>query len=211
MSAIIHESATTITLGVFALIGNDYVPAAEPSSRWVLSSHTPTLKSIVDANQWIGCASPLPTPSVKPHSQFNYASASEALKQQITTFGAIRTSSTIKTSKCSYKVALKHAALCKTLTAAFATRGAYGVEALSLDSNHDSNWTPTTGTPMDTLEAEDTTTTTLKEIYSKLTPKQTLIAELLSDGKSYGEAAVILGITKQAVALHIKAMRARLA
>ena len=146
---------------------------------------------------------------------FNHTSAAQALKQQINTFGAIRTSSAIKTSKVSYKVALKHAALNKSLMAAFATRGAYSQEWLTLDkvagSDAESHWLiDNNSNPMDALEQEDNTTTTLDEIYSKLTPTQTLVAELLSDGKSQTEIATILTITKQAVSLHIKGMRARL-
>ena len=211
MSSILSITSTSINVGCYALLNDDYVPSKVPNLRWVLASHAPSRTTIADVNQWIGCSSLLPTPENKVTGSFNHTSAAQALKQQINTFGAIRTSSAIKTSKVSYKVALKHAALNKSLMAAFATRGAYGVETLSLDSNHDSDWTPTTGSPMDALESEDTTTTTLDAIYSKLTPKQTLVAELLSDGKSYGEVATILGITKQAVALLIKGMRTRLA
>ena len=219
MSAILHESSTSITLGVHAFLNDDYVPSRVPNLRDVTASHTPkgsgTLSdkratTIFDVNQWIGCSSPIHTPSVLPTTEFNHASAQQALKQQVTTFGAIRTSSAIKTSKVSYKVALKHAALCKTLNAAFATRGNYGAEWLSLDSNQDSGWIPTTESPMDSLEEEDNTSFTLSSIYAKLTPKQTLVAELLSDGKNQTEIATILNITQQAVNLHIKAMRARL-
>ena len=121
MASILSTTSSVINVGCYALLNDDYVAAKVPNLRWVLASHAPTRSTIADVNQWVGCASLLPTPSVKPHSQFNHASAAQALKQQITTFGAIRTSATIKTSKCSYKVALKHAALCKTLTAAFAT------------------------------------------------------------------------------------------
>ena len=95
-------------------------------------------------------------PSVVPHSLFNHASARLALKQQIQTFGAIRTSATIKTSKVSY------------------------------------------------------TSSTLKEIYSKLTPQQVLVAELLSDGKSHKEIGVILGISQQSVTDRVIRMRNRL-
>jgi hypothetical protein len=132
MASILSTTSTSINVGCFAFINDDYVPSATPNLRWVLASHAPTRSTIADVNQWVGCASLLPTPSVVPHSQFNHASAREALKQQIKSFGAIRTSSTIKTSKCSYKVALKHAALHNTLTAAFATNHAQGREWLSL-------------------------------------------------------------------------------
>ena len=106
---------------------------------------------------------------------------------------------------------LKH----RTLTAAFATNHAQGREWLTLDSvagcESESHWLiDNNSNPMDAIEQEETTTTSLKEIYSKLTPKQTLVAELLLDGKSYGEVATILNITKQAVALLIKGMRVRL-
>jgi len=210
MAAILSITSTSINVGCYALLNDDYVPSKVPNLRWVLASHAPSRSTIADVNQWVGCSSLLPTAGVKPQSSFNHASAAQALKQQITTFGAIRTSATIKTSKCSYKVALKHAALNKSLMAAFATRSAYGQEWLSLDPNQSSDWIPTTESPMDAIEQEDTTTTTLKEIYSKLTPTQTLVAELLSDGKNQPEIAAILTITQQAVSLHIKGMRARL-
>ena len=210
MASILSTTSSVINVGCYALLNDDYVAAKVPNLRWVLASHAPTRSTIADVNQWVGCASLLPTPSVKPHSQFNHASAAQALKQQITTFGAIRTSATIKTSKCSYKVALKHAALCKTLTAAFATNHAQGREWLSLDLNKSSDWIPTTESPMDALEAEDYTTTTLDAIYSKLTPKQTLVAELLSDGKSQTEVATILGVSPRVVSHHISRIAARL-
>jgi hypothetical protein len=179
MASILSTTSSAINVGCFAFINDDYVASATPNLRWVLASHAPTRSTIADVNQWVGCASLLPTPSSVPHSLFNHASAREALKQQIQTFGAIRTSATIKTSKVSYKVALKHAALNKTLTAAFATNHAQGREWLSLDTNQSSDWVPTTESPMDALESEDTTATTLKEIYSKLTPQSSSVAELL--------------------------------
>ena len=210
MASILSTTSSAINVGCYALLNDDYVAAKVPNLRWVLASHAPTRSTIADVNQWVGCSSPLPTVGVKPHSQFNHQSATEALKQQVTTFGAIRTSATIKTSKCSYKVALKHAALCKTLTAAFATNHAQGREWLSLDTNQSSDWVPTTESPMDALEAEDTTTTSLKEIYSKLTHSQTQIAELLLDGKTQSEIATILGIAQSNVCRSIKRMQGAL-
>jgi hypothetical protein len=192
------------------------VPYSTMSSGYRVNIKKFISTTCVNKEQWIGCASPLPTPSVVPHSQFNHASAREALKQQIKSFGAIRTSATIKTSKCSYKVALKHAALCKTLTAAFATRGAHNSACLTLDSvggsDVESHWlSDNNSNPMDSLEAEDYTTTTLKEIYAKLTPNQVLVAELLSDGKSQREIASILDvISNQSVAGYVSQIRARL-
>ena len=210
MSSILSITATSINVGCYALLNDDYVPSKVPNLRWVLASHAPSRTTIADVNQWIGCSSLLPTPENKVTGSFNHTSAAQALKQQIKTFGAIRTSSAIKTSKVSYKVALKHAALNKSLMAAFATRGAYGVETLSLDPNQSSDWIPTTESPMDALEQEDYTTITLKEIYSKLTPQQVLVAELLSDGKSHKEIGVILGISQQSVTDRVIRMRNRL-
>lgn len=219
MASILHESDSSITLGVFAFLNDDYIAASVPNLRDVTASHTPkgsgTLSdkratSIFDVNQWIGCSSPLPTPSVKPHSLFNHASATESLKQQIATFGAIRSANQINTKKPSYKVAIKLAVLCNTLSVAFASRGNQINETLSLDLNKSSDWIPTTESPMDSLEAEDTTTTTLNEIYGKLTPNQIQIAELLVDGKSHKEIGVILGISQQSVTDRVIRMRNRL-
>ncbi len=210
MASILSITSTSINVGCYALLNDDYVAAKVPNLRWVLASHAPTRSTIADVNQWVGCSSLLPTEGVKPQTRFNHSSATEALKQQIKSFGAIRTSSTIKTSKCSYKVALKHAALNKTLTAAFATNHAQGREWLSLDTNQSSDWIPTTESPMDALESEDYTTITLKEIYAKLTPNQTLVAELLLDGKSHEEIGVILGISQQSVTDRVIRMRNRL-
>ena len=210
MSSILSITATTINVGCYALLNDDYVAAKVPNLRWVLASHAPTRSTIADVNQWVGCASLLPTPGVKPTTTFNHTSAAKALKQQVTTFGAIRTSAAIKTSKVSYKVALKHAALNKSLMAAFATRGAYGVETLSLNPNQDSDWTPTTESPMDALEAEDNTSFTLSTIYAKLTPKQVQVAELLADGKTQRDVASIFGVSQPTVAGYVSQIRARL-
>lgn len=219
MASILHQSDTSITLGVFAFLNDDYIAASVPNLRDVTASHTPkgsgTLSdkratSIFDVNQWVGCSSPLPTPSSVPHSLFNHATAREALREQIQTFGAIRSANQINTKKPSYKVAIKLAVLHNTLSVAFASRGNQINETLSLDLNKSSDWIPTTESPMDSLEAEETTTTTLNEIYAKLTPKQTLVAELLSDGKSQIEVAAILNISPRVVSHHISRIRARL-
>ena len=63
---------------------------------------------------------------------------------------------------------------------------------------------------MDALEADDCTTTTLNEIYSQLTPCQVQVAELLSDGKSQSDVALILGVSPRVVSHHISRIRARL-
>jgi hypothetical protein len=186
MSAILNESSTSITLGVHAFLNDDYVPSRVPNLRDVTASHTPkgsgTLSdkratTIFDVNQWIGCASPIHTPSVLPTTEFNHASARESLKQQYNTFGAIRSANLINTKKPSYKVAIKLAVLHNTLSVAFASRGKQINETLTLDSvggsDVEAHWlVDENSNPMDSLEEEDNTSFTLTSIYAKLTPNQ---------------------------------------
>ena len=61
------------------------------------------------------------------------------------------------------------------------------------------------------IEDEDTTTTTLRAIYTKLSERQQQVAELLIEGRNQTQVAIILGVSKQTAGQIVKQIRTKLA
>ena len=165
MASILKETSTEITLGVWSNLNQDIVATAVPANRWVLASHSPKgaqgpvaeYQAPFDEFNWIGTSCPLPTPESRPTTEFNHQSAEAALLVQRQTFGDLRPGAQGKIRSCdigkavftSNKKQIKARELDRALEAAFAPRALRPNEqishALSLDTNHDSDWTPSTG------------------------------------------------------------------
>ena len=86
------------------------------------------------------------------NTEWDAEAVAEAVSTQVATFG--KTTWGVGNIHSTKKVALKEAALDKSLNAAFKNK-TYNTNVLSLDTTMDSDWTPVGGDPMDALIEEE--------------------------------------------------------
>jgi len=229
MSAVLRETNSTIYLGVWSNLNQDIVATAVPANRWLLASHSPNGaqslaayygqvkedKTNFDQFNWIGSSCPLPTPESSPTTEFNHQSAAEALKVQRQIFGDLRPGAEGKIRTCdigkavftSNKKQIKARELDRALSSAFESRALRPSEqinkALSLDTTHDSDWSPTSGDYLTELsEAEqeaiqqEATQYRLELLFRTITDRQRAALLPAAEGKTTREIGAELGISQ---------------
>jgi len=193
------------------------------------SLHTPAravgvpVYSVADQNLTMEvAASPavVRDPNFKPATK---AQRDEALKVQRQTFGDLRPGAEGAIRGCdigkavftSNKKQIKSRELDRALSAAFSPRAARASETLSLDTNQDSSWSPTSEGPMEQISAEEqelilqeAQAHRLDLLFRTISSNQKQALILKSEGKTTREIGAIQGISHVAVAKSIKKAQA---
>ena len=139
-----------------------------------------------------------------PTKQWDQVAVDEAVRTQIACFG--RVSYGVKGTKTNKKVALKAAALDRSLNAAFKGEGTHNHKFI--DTNMDVSWYPVTADPMDALINDETDgermAATIATAKEALTTEQWDLVMAKASGKTQKEIAEMTGVSCNAISLRWK-------